>query len=539
MTRDIIIGLDAGTSVIKAVAFDTDGRQLATTSRRNVYRTLDDGGAEQGMARTFDDAAAALTELVAEVGGARVLALAITGQGDGTWLIDADGEPVHDGWLWLDARAVAATRRLAESPGAAAVYEATGTGLNLCQSRTQLTHMLEHMPDLPARAATAFHCKDYLYFRLTGERATDPTEGIFTFGNFRTRAYDDKVIAALGLSGLRHLLPPIVDGAKTAHPLGPAGAAATGLPEGLPVVLGYVDIQCCAIGTGLCDPSASAGLTILGSTGVHMRYAPSADAVVLNPERSGYTVALPDGAYTQMQTNMACTLNVDWMLDLALGMLAAEGVTRTRADLLEGLDAKLAAGRPGAALFHPYISLAGERGPFAEPDARASFTGLDQSVTWFDMMRGVAEGLAFAARDCYAAMGPLPDEIRIAGGAARSGAMRAILAATLGRPVRTVAQPEAGAAGAAMLAMVATGLAGDIAACTRRWIAPRLEDPQAPDPALAETYATLFAAYRATREALAPAWTAQRAARASLAVPPPSPRPDDPAPARTHAEAML
>ena len=363
------------------------------------------------------------------------------------------------------------------------------------------------------RAATALHPKDFLYLRLTGERATDPTEGVFTFGDFRTRAYSDEVIEALELGAYRRLLPPIVDGARTAHPLTGEAAAACGLPAGLPVCLGYVDIMCSAFGAGLHDAAVAPGLTIIGSTGVHMRFAPDAASVALNDDLSGYVMAFPDAALAQIQTNMAATLNIDWMLDLGVELLASQGVTRDRKALLEGLDDNVLAARPGAALFHPYISAAGERGPFAEPDARAAFSGLDQSVGWFDMARAVYEGLALAARDCYAAMGPAPSEIRLTGGAARSQALRRIFSAALGAPVLVVGREEAGAAGAAMIAGVQQGVFADASAANAAWVAPLLQPAEAPDPALTPVYDALFDAYRQTRRAAAPSWAAIAAAR--------------------------
>jgi erythritol kinase len=511
----VLIGVDAGTSVIKAVAFEATGRQIAVASRPNSYDTLPDGGVEQDMLRTWDDVAAALRDLLDRAPGlrGRVAALSVTAQGDGCWLVDADGAPVHRGWLWLDARAGAEARAIAASPGAGLIYARTGAGVNLCQMRAHLSWMRRHAPELLARAATAFHPKDWLYFRLTGARATDPTEGVFTFGDFRARAYDPEVIAALGLSDLASLLPPIVDGAREAGRLTPQAAAATGLQAGLPVTLGYVDVLCAALGGGLHDPAARPGLSILGSTGMHMGFAADAAEVRLNAGRSGYVMAFPGRALAQMQTNMAATLNLDWALDLAREALAAEGVARSRADLLARLDDRLRAARPGAALFHPYISAAGERGPFAEPDARASFTGLDSRAGWFDLLRAVVEGLCFAARDCYAAMGPLPAEIRVTGGAARSAALRAILAAVLDRPVRTVAREEAGAAGAAMIAALQQGLYPDLDACVAEWVTPLLGPPEAPDPALARAYAPLFDVYLDTRRALAPVWSGLAAAR--------------------------
>ncbi|MEO0387150.1 MAG: FGGY-family carbohydrate kinase [Pseudomonadota bacterium] len=515
MSRDLLIGIDAGTSVIKAVAFDLAGRQVGIASTRNSYDTLPGGGVEQDMDATWTRTAGVLRDLAAVVEGLadRVLALAVTAQGDGTWLVDADGRPVHKGWLWLDARTAATAESLAASPAMAAVYNATGTGLNACQMRTHLVWMKTHAPALLQTAATAFHCKDWLYLQLTGVRATDPTEGAGIFGDFRTRAYSDAVFAALDLEDLQGLLPPIVDGAAEAHALTAQAAAATGLPAGLPVCLGQLDVMCTAMGAGMFDRKTAPGVTILGSTGMHMRFVPDAGAVALNAGQSGYTMPFPGTAFAQMQTNMAATLNIDWVLGLAQEILAANGVARSAGDLFDGLDARVLAARPGAALYHPYISVAGERGPFVESRARASLTGLDQTVGWFDIVRSVYDGLVLAARDCYAAMGPVPSEIRIAGGAAQSGALRKLLAAGLGSPVRTVTQGEAGAAGACMMAAVQQGLFRDIDAATEAWILPLLGPVEAPDPALAPLYDALFDAYRATRTALPPIWQAQTALR--------------------------
>ncbi len=513
MNKDVIVSVDAGTSVIKAIAFDVSGRQLGIASRRNTYRQLPDGGVEQDMWRTWADTASTLSDLgehVAEL-PQRALALAVTGQGDGTWLLDANQEPVHDGWLWLDARAADEARALAESSAAEIVYRHTGSGINVCQMRTHLNWMMRHAPDLLARAASAVHCKDWLYLNLTGVLASDPSEAGFTFGNFRTGDYSDEAIEALGLAHLRHLLPPIVDGSREAHGLTADAAKATGLPQGLPVVLGLIDVMCSAIGAGICDPAAEPGLTVLGSTGVHMRYARDADSVVLNEAQSGYTMPIPGGAFAQMQTNMAATLNIDWALGIASEILRAEGVERRAEDLLAGVDRKVLAARPGAAMFHPYISSAGERGPFTEPDARASFTGLDQSTGWFEMLRAVYDGLVLAARDCYAALGETPGEIRVTGGAARSPIIRQLLAAALNRPVRAIAQPEAGAAGAAMIAAVQQGIFGSVSDATDAWVLPLLQDPEQPDADLAPIYDRLFKAYLQSRVALAPVWSAQAA----------------------------
>jgi erythritol kinase (D-erythritol 1-phosphate-forming) len=520
MSPDIIIGIDAGTSVIKSVAFSTDGRQLAAFALPNSFVTVPGGGAEQDMARTWTDTAATLRGLAGQVPdlAARVAAIGVTGQGDGTWLMDEAGEPTAPALLWLDARAGAIVDSFAGKTGARARFETTGVGLAACQQGPQLLWIRANRPDWLRGAATAFHCKDWLYFKLTGERATDPSEGGFSYGDFRTRRYSPEVVSFLGLGPQWPLVPPMVEGTTHAARLSAAAAAETGLPAGTPLVLGYVDVICTALGAGLYEPGAETGCAIIGSTGMQMRFAESVEHVTLNADGTGYTMPFPvPGTYAQMQSNMAATLNIDWLLDVARGVLASAGLERSRRDLIAGLDDTVMAAEPGQVLFHPFISEAGERGPFIDVDARASLIGLNLRHGFPELMRAVYEGLAMASRDCYAAMGGAPAEVRVTGGAARSRALRAIIGAALGSRVRSSTREEAGAAGVAMMAAVCLGLYADMAACVRSWVSPLLGATEDPDPKLAAVYDRLYPSYRASREALAPTWHALAALRESRA----------------------
>ncbi len=507
--RDLVIGLDAGTSVIKAVAFDHDGRQVAVTSRPNAYDEGPGGAVEQDMHRTWTSAAEVLRLLGEEVADLprRTAALAVTGQGDGTWLVDDRGEPVAPGWLWLDSRAAAIVEELERSGARRAAWRHTGCGLNACQQNAHLLWLKRHRPDLLERAATAFHCKDWLHLKLTGVRATDRSEGTFTFGDFRTRDYASEVLEALGLADLRRLLPPMLDGSTTTHPLTHEAARATGLLAGTPVALGFLDVVCTALGAGIYDAERRIGCSIVGSTGMHMRFFQDAHGIELAAEPSGYTMPFPvPGSVVQMQSNMAATINIDWITDRVREAASLFGAAIARKEALAVLDGRVLEGRAGAALYHPYILEAGERGPFVDSDARAMLTGLSSRAGLIDLVRAVYEGLAFAARDCYAAMGHVPEEIRIAGGAARSRSFKRIMASVLGAPLRESSREEAGAAGAAMMAACAIGLYPDMASCAERWVKPTLGDTVPPDPELAPLYGRLFPVYRATREAMPGVW---------------------------------
>jgi erythritol kinase (D-erythritol 1-phosphate-forming) len=516
MKDGVLVGIDAGTSVIKSVAFSAGGEQLAVAALPNSYVNLPNGGVEQDMGRTWDDTAKTLRMLgdMVQGLGKRVIAISVTGQGDGTWLVDKNGDPVSPAWLWLDSRAAGIAEEFMASPAYPDHYNRTGSGINACQQSTHLVWMKRNTPELLARAASAHHCKDWLYFKLTDQRVTDPSEANFTFGNYQTRRYAPEVLDALGAPELKRLLPPIIDGTEESHALAPKAASQTGLPAGTPITLGYLDVMCTGLGGGLFDRDGRVGCTIQGSTGMHMRLSPSAKSVKLNADRTGYTMAFPaPGAVAQIQSNMAATLNIDWLLDLAAEICTAQGLVRSRKDILKNLDDQVLAAAPGRLLFHPYISQAGERGPFLEPAARAGFIGLEAGMGFADMMRGIFEGLCHAARDCYSAMGPIPSEIRLTGGAARSKALRLLLASALKARLRSVSREEAGAAGAAMMAAVSQKLYPNMDACVAAWVEPLLGGATEPDNAIATAFDYTFPLYVDARKALRPIWRGLRERR--------------------------
>ena len=386
MTRDILLGIDAGTSVIKSVAFSLGGEQIAVAARPNVYQTLGGGQVEQDMHRTWADCAATLRELTERVPdlARRVAALAVTAQGDGTWLIDSDGEPVGGGLLWLDSRAASLASDYLKTDAYREHYARTGSGLNACMASAQLAWMKRWQPDRIARAATCFHCKDWLYFKLTGARVTDPAEGNFTFGNYRTREYEPSILEGMGIADC--CAPAAANDrrrqrdrkAHGAQPR-PRRCCRKACRSRSPISTWCAPrlAAACAI------PSRRSASRFSARPGMHMRYAPTPDDVRLNDDRSGYTMCLPiERACASMQSNMAATLNIDWLMDMAREAAEMAGAKTSRAALLSGLDERVLGADPGQAVYHPYIFEAGERGPFLNPDARAQFSGLSTQTSF-------------------------------------------------------------------------------------------------------------------------------------------------------------
>ncbi|MGI9509765.1 MAG: FGGY-family carbohydrate kinase, partial [Geminicoccaceae bacterium] len=379
-----------------------------------------------------------------------------------------------------------------------ALQKITGTAINPAIQSGQITWLKRHQPESLRRAATALHCKDWLYFKATGERATDPAEGIFTYGNYRICAYDDAVLDLLDLRDIAHLRPDIVDGSTHHAPLTKAASEATGLRAGTPVVLGPLDVIATTLGAGAYEPGRNIGISIFGSTGMHIRIFHDVDDVVISDEQVGYVMPfVVPGTWGGFQSHMAATLNIDWLVDIAAQSAELAGASNVdRRELLLKLDEQAGDARPGTLLFHPFISENGERGPFVNPKARAQILGLSTRTGPGDLMRAIYEGMAFAGRDCYRALDHKPEEIRLAGGAANSALCRKILAAAVGAPVRIVERAEAGAAGAALTAAVSIGLYENIADGLNDWVTPYLGDLEPVDEPLGAVYDRLFPAYR-------------------------------------------
>ena len=203
---------------------------------------------------------------------------------------------------------------------------------------------------------------------------------------------------------------------------------------------------------------------------------------------------------------MASTLNIDWMLDLGLDILKSQGIERSRADLRRTFDEKILNATPASSIYHPYISHAGERGPFLDAKARAMFTGLQLGAGFAELMRSVYEGLCFAARDCYSVMGGSPAEVRITGGAAHSKALRVMLASILKSDISVVSREEAGAAGTAMIAAVQQKIYPNMSTCVDQWVTPLIGPITSSDAGLAKTYDGAFSIYKETREVMRPIW---------------------------------
>ncbi|MFJ7491986.1 FGGY family carbohydrate kinase [Streptomyces sp. NPDC097727] len=451
MTR--YIGIDAGTSMVKAAAFDPQGRTLAVESRP-VGLTIRGGFVEQDM----DEVYGAVCEVLAALGTDGVAFAGLTGQGDGVWLVDAAGRPVRTAISWMDGRAHELVDAWLASGVFGAVYRRTGSAMFPGCPGPLLAWLDRHDPASLDAATTALYCKDMVFQRLTGVRATDVSDASMPFLDPMTRMYSSDVVAALGLGHRVSLLAPVSDPVATAE-----------LPSGVRISNGPYDLPASALGAGVTRPGD--GLLIVGTC---LAALVATERLDLDGEPAGLHISTDrPGHWLRAMPAMVGTAALDWIL-------ATTGVRHAEVDSL------LAATPPGAngVRVLPYFAPSGERAPFVEPRLRAELTGVSLETTPADLIRAVCEGIGFAARHCLEAAG-LTGTLALCGGGTRSPAWMRLFADVLGRPVRIV-EGEVGARGAVLAAAQRFGAELDTAA----WTAPA--EVVEPDPERAVFYAKAY-----------------------------------------------
>ena len=438
----MLIGVDAGTSVIKAVAFSARGEVLGVEAEPNQVLSPAPGLFEQDQAELISKVGQVVSRLTSRLPHG-VEAIGITGQGDGLWLLGRDGAPLGPAILWLDSRATLVVERWLEEGVVEAVARRHGNVLFPGASASILAYLDQHEPERLAAAGAALYCKDVLVYALTGAVATDPSDASLPFLDVRSRRYDEDIVRLCGLSAWRHLLPSVDPLPGPLRGLHRAGAALLGLPQGTPVHAGPFDLPACALGLGL-RREAGEALVILGTT-------LACEVVVDAPPDpkclGGMTLCFVDpDRWLRAMPAMVGTACLDW-LTRVLGLRPQ--------DLDSHLDASPIGARGVRVL--PHLSPGGERAPVLDMRARGVFAGLHLHVERADLVRALCEGIACTARHCLESAGWSGGPIYLCGGGARSQRLCQLLADVLGHPVLVPRVQEAGARGAAMAAGIALG----------------------------------------------------------------------------------
>ena len=435
----------------KAVAFSLDGNTLAVASRKPTLRHFGHDSIEQDFEEVLATVGAVVMEVCSKI-HETPLAIGITGQSDGLWLLDERGRPVRPAISWLDGRGNATLQRWIDSGVYEAVFRRNGNAIFPGSQAPFMSVLSRTEPETLEKAATASYLKDGILQRLTGARVTDASDSSLPFLDIRTRKYDPEILRLLGLSRYERLLAPVMPAPGVAYPLNAEGAALTGLPVGIPVHAGPFDLPACAIGAGV--NKIGDGLIIMGTT---LACQTLVDKIDTSGEPMGMTLCMPSaGTWLRAAPAMVGTASLDWVLDL-IG---------AKPDDVENLLAQSAPGARGVTAL-PYFAATGERAPFVDVRARGQFAGLTMNTTRADLVTAICESVAYAARHCIEAVG-LSGRLFVCGGGASSPVWRQMIADVLEVPLYVARRPEVGARGAAMAAMDVANIAYDQA----EWTAP-------------------------------------------------------------------
>ncbi len=498
-----LIGVDAGTSVVKAVAFDALGNEICASETPMPLRRPEPLWVEQDMDELWQkvkaclrDVRVRLKELKTDIAG-----IGITSTGDGTWIIDKAGNSVRGGILWCDGRAGKIVDRLHAEGTAHQAFDICGTSVFTGSQAPQLLWLRENEPEVLEKAHVIFHAKDWLFYKLTGLVTSDETDESLTMLRMSTRKYDPELFRIFGIEDLYTKFPPVKPTEENVGPLLPEIAAALDLPKGLPIGSGPMDVAACALGTGAIEHGQAS--TVLGTAAIHQVIM---ERPVLEPRMVGMTLChgVPR-RWMRMLAAMTATPNLDWFLkELGSGFTQdARAAGEEIYDHLEKQVASVPAGSEGV-IFHPYLFPGGERGPFVKPTARASFTGLNLNHTSRHLLRSIYEGVAFAMLHCYRNMPIDPATVFLSGGGANSPVWCQIIADCLGKPVSVPEGSQFGAKGAAINVGITVGIYKDaqdgVAQSVRT---ARRYEPNRPNT---QIYHQLYEVYKQTAERQMDLW---------------------------------
>ena len=481
----VIIGLDVGTTDVKAAAFGLGSSWRAIAYREYPLLAPSPGQAVQDPAVLLTACGEALAECVALAGHAEVVAISVGAAMHGLMALDGELRPLTPLITWADARAREQARALRTSGQAGELHALTGAPVHPMTPLTKLLWFAHHDPDTWANARWWIGLKDYVLTWLTGRLVTELSSASGTgLLDMSTRTWSPQALELCGLDAER--LPPILP-TTAALALAAPAARAVGLAAGTPVVVGAGDGPLGNLGTGAISPGI-AGLSLGTSGAVRMAVSePRVDA-----ERTLFCYALTDALWVVGGAISNGGSAMRWAGGaLAPDVQAAAGDQGPDAAVLT-LAASVPAGCDGLVML-PY--LVAERAPLWDPDLPGAYLGLRRGHTRAHLVRAATEGVCLQMRtilDQLDAVTPV-DSVRVTGGVFRSALWREVTAAMLGRSIDVVGNAEGTALGAAALGLFGLGSSPSLADAVAELSASGPPEAVDADPQLVATYERLRA----------------------------------------------
>lgn len=454
----LVLAVDIGTSVVKAVAFDGRGRAQAIASRPLGAAPDSDDSAGQDMNELWDTSASCIAEVVMQLGDAsRCAAVCVTGQGDGLWTLDAHGCPTGTAILWNDGRAAKVVEEIRARGLEDAIESVIGTqlfpGLTL-----PLLRAIKQSDFARYRRTTQFlFSKDWIRYKLTAMLCTDVGQAARSLWMSGPRRNDYwRIAELLEIPEAAAMAPNAMASSALGGGVSTAAARATGLVEGTPVAVGAIDVIAAGLGLGVTYPDEE--WAILGTTGF---VGARRDRAVERKSAKSATMRMDEGeAVVEFMVPMTGAPSLHFARSvLGLGdepWHAVESIARR---------AKVGV---GDVLFLPYGAPGGERSPFQNADASAAWLGLRNTTPRATLMRSAYEGIAWSLSECARALGG-QSGLKVTGGGFSSDLLCELVADFLHGRVLRPAEGEASARGAAAFALAALGISENASVVSARF----------------------------------------------------------------------
>ena len=458
MSEKLVVGIDVGTSGLKAIALSESGAVVARAERSYPLSTPQPGWSEQDPDHWVSAARDVLAELPEPAG------LGFSGQMHGLVSLDADDNVIRPAILWNDGRTTAECREIEATIGLDRLVELTGNRALEGYTAPKLLWLRRHEPESYARIASILLPKDYVRLKLLGERAIDVADASGTLLlDVANRRWSDEVANALEIP--MGWLPPVHES---------------------PDIAGAGDQAAAAVGVGVIEVGPLS--VVLGTSGVVFSTLP---AYAADPGARTHTFchALP-GVWHAMGVMLSAAGSLSWL----------QGIVGSSFDDLVAEAERWEPGVEGLT-FLPY--LVGERTPHANPDARAAFAGLSVRHDRGALVRAVLEGVAYGLRDILELLRDLgvePTVGRVSGGGSRSDLWVNIVASVLGVPLERMENEDGSAFGAALLAGVRTGLFGSVQEAVATCV--RVRETIEPKPDWSSVYDSGYRQFRTLYPAL-------------------------------------
>jgi len=486
------MGIDVGTGGTRALLIDQQGEVKAGyTAPHEDMRMERPRWAEQRPENWWDAAQQAIRGVLAAAGvsGPQVRGIGLSGQMHGLVLLDEADRVIRPALIWCDQRSQAQVDFVDQTMGRENVLAYTANPVLTGFTLPKLLWVRDHEPHLFSRVRKVLLPKDYLRFCLTGEYASEVSDASGTsLFDVVNRRWSYQMMDGLGLD--RGILPAVYESTEISGRITAGAAERTGLAADTPVVGGGGDQASSAVGNGIVEPGIVS--CTLGTSGVVFAHM---EKVAYDPQGRVHTFChAVRGKWHVMGVTQGAGLSLQWFRNQLAPSAAYDALTAEAATAPAGSQ---------GLYWLPYLM--GERTPHLDAAARGGWIGLTARHTRADLIRALLEGVSYSQKDCLdiiEELGVEVESVRVSGGGARSPFWRQLLADVLGKRVVVLETQEGSAYGAALMALVGTGVYGSVPEACRAAI--REVDSVTPRSTERELYACGHQVYRALYPALRP-----------------------------------